>query len=107
MSRRRIRFAVMAVAASLATAAGATSTNADQTGLSGQVESTIELSIESAAHGALELTVTATASDTALAISTDKRERILDTYAGPVTNARTMAPAGSGDQTITFGPVGP
>ena len=107
MSCRAIRYALVAIATSLAAAAGATSTSAEETGLSGQVDSTIELTVESAADGALELTVTATVSDTVLAIGASRREQTLHTYAGPVTRARTTVPAGSGDPMITFGPEGP
>ncbi|HZO35995.1 MAG TPA: hypothetical protein VFB41_03870 [Solirubrobacteraceae bacterium] len=107
MSRRGIRVAIATVAASLATAFAATVTSAGETGLSGQVESTIELSIDNAANGALDVAVTATVSETALAVRANQRERTLDAYAGPVTNAHTTVKAGSGEHTITFGPTGP
>jgi hypothetical protein len=109
--RRRAVSGVLLAAGALAAASAPT--GAQETGISGQVESMIELSLQSPAPDRVEATVTATVGATRLSISEQGRSpQVLRAFRGPtaqerVTVRRTASDAGVTEKTITFGPQGP
>jgi hypothetical protein len=87
-------------------------TGAQETDISGQVQSTIELSLRRSAPGRVQATVTATVGATQLSVSEPGQgPRVLRTFQGPQARERvtvgTTKRAGATEQTITFGPQGP
>jgi hypothetical protein len=88
-------------------------TGAQETGISGQVESTIELSLRSSAPDRVQAAVTATVGDTQLSVSErGQGPQVLRAFPDPivqerVTVRRTGSDAGVTEKTITFGPQGP
>ena len=108
--RRRAVAGALLVASALAASAP---TGAQETGISGQVESTIELSLQSSASGRVQATVTATVGGTQLSVSERGRSpQALRAFPGPVVKQRvtvrtTASDAGVTEKTITFGPQGP
>jgi hypothetical protein len=107
MRRRAVAGALFAAGA-LATVTAPTA--AEETGISGQVESTIELSLQSSALGRVQATVTATVGGTQLSASEPRQSpQVLRTFRRPMVTQRvTVRRTGRGaGQTITFGPQGP
>jgi hypothetical protein len=110
--RRRVRCGAAVALLALGLAQAPTGAQ-EQTGISGQVRSTMELSTEQAAPGRVEATISATVSGTQLSVSAPGRPaQVLGTYRGPMTQRKVTAAAGvtrSGvtEQTITFGPQSP
>jgi hypothetical protein len=109
----RRRAVIGALLAAGALAAASAPTGAEETGISGQVESTIELSLQSSAPDRVQATVTATVGGTRLSVSERGRSpQLLRAFQGPmaqqrVTVRRTSSDAGVTEKTITFGPQGP
>jgi hypothetical protein len=111
MRVRVVHGAALVVAVAAAAVASAP-TDAEETGISGQVESTIELSLQRSAPDRVQATVTATIGGTQLSVSgSGQSPRALRTFRGPVAQERvtvtTGRDAGATEQTITFGPQGP
>jgi hypothetical protein len=112
MRRRTVHGATLVIAAAVAAAASAP-TGAEETGISGQVESTIELSLQQPAPDRVQATVTATVGGTQLSVSERGRDpRVVRAFRGPVAKQQvsvraTGRGAGVTEQTITFGPQGP
>ena len=110
MRRRVITGALLAVGA---LAAASAPTGAEETGISGQVESTIELSLARSAPDRVQATVTATVGGTQLSVAESGRSpRVLRAFPKPLAGERvsvsmTKRGAGVTEQTITFGPQGP
>ena len=110
MRRRAVAGTVLALGALAAVAAP---TGAEETGISGQVESTLELSLRSSAPDRVQATVTATVGATQLSVSEPGHgPRVLRAFPGPTVKQRatvrmTASDAGATEQTITFGPQGP
>ena len=110
MRRRALRAALVVT---VALAAASAPTGADETGISGQVESTVELSLAQPAPDRVEATVTATVGGTQLSVSEPGRSPwVLRAFPRPVAQQRvTVHAAQRGDgvteQTITLGPQGP
>ncbi len=110
MRRRMARGTLVAV---VVLAAASAPTGAEETGISGQVESTVELSLAQPAPDRVEATVTATVGDTRLSVSAPGRSpRVLRRFRRPLAGERvtvrvTGRSAGVTEQTITFGPQGP
>ncbi|HEX5926964.1 MAG TPA: hypothetical protein VFY45_24275 [Baekduia sp.] len=110
MSRRVV---VGALLASGALAAVSAPTGAQETGISGQVESTIELSLQQPAPDRVQATLTATVGGTQLSVvAAGRSPRVLRTFRGATAQERvtvrtTKRDAGVTEQTITFGPQGP
>jgi hypothetical protein len=107
----RRRVAHGAAVAVVALAAASAPTGAEETGISGQVESTVELSLAQPAADRVQATVTATVAGTQLSVSEPGGDpRVLRGFRGPVAkrqvSVRTTS-AGVTEQTITFGPQGP
>lgn len=111
---RRTSMAACAAASSIASVAvlaGTGATHAQDAGISGGVDSVMELTLEPSISGRkIAATVTATVSRTRLSTGERGDERILDDFAGPITGhkqlVRVEQPRGD-DATITFGPQGP
>jgi hypothetical protein len=109
--RRRVVTGALLAAGALAAASAPT--GAQETGVSGQVESTIELSLRQPAPDRVQATVTATVGGTQLSVSeSGQRPRVLRAFQGPLAQERvtvrtTKRSAGVTEQTITFGPQGP
>jgi hypothetical protein len=88
-------------------------TGAQETGISGQVESTIELSLQQPAPDRVQATLTATVGGTQLSVAeTGGSPRVLRSFRGAMAQERvtirtTKRDAGVTEQTITFGPQGP
>jgi hypothetical protein len=87
---------------------------AEETGISGTVESIVELSLAQPAPGRVVATVTATVDHTRVSVSEPGRSpRVLRSFQGPTAQAKvTVHATGTGtgtgtEQTITFGPQGP
>jgi hypothetical protein len=99
--------------AAVALAAASAPTGAEETGISGQVESTVGLSLAQPAPGRIDATVTATVGGTRLSVSErGHRPRVLRAFSRPVAQQRvtvraTARDAGVTEQTITLGPQGP
>ncbi|MFT4036283.1 MAG: hypothetical protein QM679_11985 [Patulibacter sp.] len=92
--------------------AGAGLTRADDTGISGEVESLMELSLDQTASGRVTASVTSTVGGTRLQLVQGGSVTELGAFGGSRTNLRrvTRIPrtaAGSPDATITLGPQGP
>jgi hypothetical protein len=110
MSRRAVTGALLAAGA---LAAASAPTGAQETGISGQVESTIELSLQRSSSDRVQATVTATVGGTQLSVSEPRQgSRVLRTFRDPLvqehmTVRTTKRDAGVTEQTITFGPQGP
>jgi hypothetical protein len=102
--------AVIGVGAALA---GPVAYGVAQTGVSGEVESVVELSLEQPAADRVDATVTATIDRTQLSVSspghppTTLRAFRDPTVRTKVTVRRSAHAAGAREQTITFGPQGP
>jgi hypothetical protein len=85
----------------------------EQTGISGQVQSTMELTLKQAAPGRVEATISATVAGTQLSVAEPGRPaQVLGTYRGPMTRRKVTVRAvvtrsGLTEQTITFGPQSP
>jgi hypothetical protein len=109
MRRRAVAGALLAAGLGAASAP----TGAQETGISGQVESTLELSLQSSVPDRVQATVTATVGDTRLSVSERGRgPRVLRAFHGPMVKQRvtvhaTGRDAGVTEKTITFGPQGP
>jgi hypothetical protein len=109
--RRRATIGALLAAGAL-TAASAP-TGAQETGITGQVESTIELSLQRSAPDRVQATVTATVGGTQLSVSEPGQSpRVLRAFEGPIAQERVTVhtakrSAGVTEQTITFGPQGP
>ncbi len=109
--RRRAVAGVLLVAGALAAASAPT--GAEETGISGQVESRVELSLQSSAPDSVQATVTATVGGTQLSVSERGRSpQALRAFQGPVVKQRvtvrtTASDAGVTEKTITLGPQGP
>ena len=109
--RRRAIAGALLVAGALAAASAPS--GAEETGISGQVESTIELSLQSSAPDRVQATVTATVGGTQLSVSEPGQSpRVLRAFPGPMVKQRvtvrtTASAAGETEKTITFGPQGP
>jgi hypothetical protein len=83
---------------------------ADDTGVAGGVESTIELSLEPQGSGSIAATVTSTESKTRLEVRGAGADREVDAFSGPVTNERRVVKVDAskgGDVTFTYGPQSP
>lgn len=110
MRRRAVTGALLAAGA---LAAASAPTGAQETGISGQVESTIELSLQRTAPDRLQATVTATIGGTRLSVTEPGQSpRVLRAFQGPLAQERvtvrtTKRSAAVTEQTITFGPQGP
>ena len=79
--RRRVVTGALLVAGALAAASAPT--GAEETGISGQVESTIELSLQPSAPDRVQATVTATVGGTQLSVTEPGRSpRVLRTFRG-------------------------
>jgi predicted secreted protein len=108
--RRHVVGALLAVGALAAVSAP---TGAQETDISGQVESTIELSLQQPAPDRVQATVTATVGGTQLSVAEAGRSpRVLRAFRGAIARERvtvrtTKREAGVTEQTITFGPQGP
>lgn len=77
------------------------------TGVSGTVESSIELSLESP-PGRVDATATATVRSTRLSVTVPGHgPRVLRSFRDPVAYERVTVRAAATQQTITFGPQGP
>lgn len=109
MSARRVaRGAAAVVVAGLLVAAP----GAADTGVSGTVDSVVELTLERTAPDQVAATVNATISPTQLRVTqAGEGTRVLKTYDNPVAGTRaTVRVAGEGDDpelTITYGPARP
>lgn len=109
--RRRVVTGALLAAGALAAASAPT--GAQETGISGQVESTIELSLVRSAPERVQATVTATVGGTQLSVAESGRSpRVLRAFRDPLVRERvivstTKRGAGVTEQTITFGPQGP
>jgi formylmethanofuran dehydrogenase subunit E len=109
--RRRTFHGVLVAVVVLAVAS--VPTGAEETGISGQVESTIELTLARSAPDCVQATVTATVGGTRLSVAEQgKSPRVLRTFRKPLAGVQVTVrarPQGSGvtEQTITFGPQGP
>jgi len=109
--RRRAIIGALFVAGALAAASAPT--GAEETGISGQVESTIELSLHSSAPDRVQATVTATVGGTQLSVSERGRSpQVLRAFQSPMAQERvtvrtTASDASVTEKTITFGPQGP
>jgi hypothetical protein len=108
----RRRVAGGALLAAVALAAASAPTGAEETGISGQVQSTIELSVQRSAPGRVQATVTATVGGTQLSVAERAASpRVLRRFRTPMAGARVTVRAAKGggvtEQTITFGPQGP
>jgi hypothetical protein len=101
------------VGALVAAGALAAPTGAQETDISGQVESMIELSLQQSAPDRVQATVTATVGGTQLSVAEAGRSpRLLRTFRSAMAQERvtvrtTKRDAGVTEQTITFGPQGP
>jgi hypothetical protein len=109
MRRRPVAGTLLAVGA---LAAASAPTGAEETGISGQVESTIELSLQSSAPDRVQATVTATVGATQLSVSESGRSpQVLRAFQGPMVKERVTVRTTGRDavteKTITFGPQGP
>lgn len=110
MRRRAVAWALVAAGALVAASAP---TGAQETDVSGQVESTIELSLRQPAPDRVQATVTATVGGTQLSVSeAGHPPQVLRAFPGPQVQQRvTVRTAKRGadvtEQTITFGPQGP
>jgi hypothetical protein len=110
MRRHAVAGALLAAGA---LGAASAPTGAQETGISGQVESTLELSLQSSVPDRVQATVTATVGDTRLSVSERGRDpRVLRAFHGPMVKQRvtvhaTGRDAGVTEKTITFGPQGP
>ncbi len=110
MRRRAFHGALVTV---VVLAAASAPTGAEETGISGQVESTIELTLAQPAPDRVAATVTATVGGTRLSVAErGQPPRVLRSFGKPlagerVTVRRTRHGAGVTEQTITFGPQGP
>jgi hypothetical protein len=110
MRRRAATGALVAVAVLVAVSAP---TGAQETDISGQVQSTIELSLRPSAPDRVQATVTATVGGTQLSVAEPGQpSRVLRAFQGPLVKERvtvhaTKRGAGVTEQTITFGPQGP
>jgi hypothetical protein len=88
-------------------------TGAEETGISGQVQSTIELSLQQAAPDRVQATVTATVGGTRLSVSEAGRTpRVLRSFRAAmareqVTVRTTGRDNDATEPIITFGPQGP
>jgi hypothetical protein len=101
------RRTVLAAAALLTFALVAPTGAQEQTGISGQVESVLELSLVEGSAG-VEATVSATVAHTQLSVTKSGRgPRVLKAYREPVTRQRASVPRATVTQTITFGPQSP
>jgi hypothetical protein len=98
-----------AAAVAVALAAASAPSGAEETGISGQVESTLELSLAQPAPDRVEATVTTTVGETQLSVSEPGRSpRVLRAFRRPVAQQHvTVRGTGANEQTITFGPQGP
>lgn len=109
-ARRSAAAGVTALVAAAGLLATSGPTRADDTGISGGVESVVELSLETSASGSVTATVTATVPHTRLDVTARGTDRTVDELDGPVTGERQTvrvdAPKG-GDITFTYGPQGP
>jgi hypothetical protein len=109
----RGRAVARALLAAGALAAASAPTGAQETDISGQVQSTIELSLQRSAPDRVQATVTATVGGTQLSVSeSGRRPRALRAFQGPLTQERvtvgtTKRSGGVTEQTITLGPQGP
>lgn len=110
MRRRAVMGTLVAAAALVAASAP---TGAQETDISGQVQSAIELSLQSSAPDRVQATVTATVGATQLSVAEPGQpSRVLRAFEGPLAKERvtvraTKRGAGVTEQTITFGPQGP
>ena len=109
--RRRVVHGAASWRGGLAAVASAP-TGAEETGISGQVQSTIELSLQPPASGRVQATVTATVGGTRLSVSEPGRARGCCAPFGTRSSAASVrahdrSVAGVTEQTITFGPQGP
>jgi hypothetical protein len=97
----------------VALAAASAPTGAEETGISGQVESTIELTLVQSVHGRVAATVTATVGGTRLSVAERGKDlRLLRTFRKPMAGEPVTVPGTAygrrvTEQTITFGPQGP
>lgn len=112
---RVMRAAAVLTAVAGAAAAQASLGAAEDTGISGQVESVVALSLVRPAPGRVEATVTATVDRTQLSVTAPGRDaQTLRTFSGPVVGRKVTVPsaappagATTRQLTITFGPQGP
>jgi hypothetical protein len=111
--RRRVAHGATLVLTVAVAAAVSGPTGAEETGISGQVESTIELSLQQSAPDRVQATVTATIGGTQLSVTGSGRDRrVVRAFRGPVAKRQvsvraTGRSARATEQTITFGPQGP
>jgi hypothetical protein len=110
MRGRAVTGALLVVGALVAASAP---TGAQETGISGQVQSTIELSLQPSGPDRVQATVTATVGGTRLSVAErGQRPRVVRAFRKPLAGERvtvrtTKRDTGVTEQTITFGPQGP
>ena len=102
---RRLAFAA---GLALAVAGVHAASGVGDTGVSGTVESTVELTLDPSSAGRVDATATATVGPTRLSVTVPGHgPRVLRSFPGPVAYEHVTVREAATEQTITFGPQGP